>query len=52
VLARLGFPPQIANLVQLLHENVTLEVDLDASDDGNLNTIIIKYTIFFLGKQF
>ena len=41
VLARLGFPPKIANLVRLFHENVTLEVDLD--DDGN--TIIIKYNI-------
>jgi hypothetical protein len=33
VLARLGFPPKIANLVRVFHENVTLEVDLD--DDGN-----------------
>jgi hypothetical protein len=33
VLARLGFPPKIVNLVRLFHENVTLEVDLD--DDGN-----------------
>ncbi len=41
VLARLGFPPKIINLVRLFHENVTLEVDLD--DDGN--TIIIKYDI-------
>ena len=41
VLARLGFPPKIVNLVRLFHENVTLEVDLD--DDGN--TIIIKYNI-------
>ncbi len=41
VLARLGFPPKIVNLVRLFHENVTLDVDLD--DDGN--TIIIKYNI-------
>jgi hypothetical protein len=41
VLARLGFPPKIVNLVRLFHENVTLEVDLD--DDGN--TIIVKYNI-------
>ena len=41
VLARLGFPPKIINLVRVFHENVTLEVDLD--DDGN--TIIIKYDI-------
>ncbi len=41
VLARLGFPPKIINLVRVFHENVTLEVDLD--DDGN--TIIIKYNI-------
>jgi len=41
VLARLGFPPKIVNLVRVFHENVTLEVDLD--DDGN--TIIIKYDI-------
>ena len=41
VLARLGFPPKIVNLVRVFHENVTLEVDLD--DDGN--TIIIKYNI-------
>ena len=41
VLARLRFPPKIANLVRVFHENVTLEVDLD--DDGN--TIIIKYNI-------
>ncbi len=38
VLARLGLPPKIVNLVRVFHENVTLEVDLD--DDGN--TIIIK----------
>ncbi len=37
VLARLGFPPKIINLVRVFHENVTLEVDLD--DDGN--TIIM-----------
>ncbi len=43
MLARLGFPPKIVNLVRLFHENVTLEVDLD--DDGN--TIIIKYIIGF-----
>ncbi len=43
VLARLGFPPKIANLVRLLHENVTLEVDLD--DDGLGNTIIITARI-------
>ena len=41
VLARLGFPPKIVNLVRVFHENVILEVDLD--DDGN--TIIIKYNI-------
>ena len=41
VLARLRFPPKIANLVRVFHENVTLEVDLD--DDGN--TIIIKYNV-------
>ncbi len=41
VLARLGFPPKIVNVVRLFHETVTLEVDLD--DDGN--TIIIKYNI-------
>jgi hypothetical protein len=45
VLARLGFPPKIIDLVRVFHENVTLEVDLD--DDGN--TIIIKYNIG--GKQ-
>jgi hypothetical protein len=39
VLARLGFPPKIINLVRVFHENVTLRVDLD--DVGN--TIIIKY---------
>ena len=33
VIARLGFPPKIVNLVRVFHENVTLEVDLD--DDGN-----------------
>jgi hypothetical protein len=43
VLARLGFPPKIVNLVRLFHENVTLEVDRD--DDGN--TIIIKYITGF-----
>ena len=32
VLARLGFPPRIINLVRVFHENVTLGVDLD--DDG------------------
>ncbi len=31
VLARLGFPPKIVNLVRLFHEKVTLEVDLDAA---------------------
>ena len=41
VLARLGFPPKIVNLVRVFHENVTLEVDLD--DDGN--TINIKCNI-------
>ena len=41
VLARLGFPPKIVNLVRVFHENVTLEVDLD----GDGNTIIIKYDI-------
>ncbi len=41
VLARLGFPPKIVNLVRLFHEKVTLEVDLD--DDGS--TIIIKCNI-------
>ncbi len=39
VLARLGFPPRIINLVRVFHEDVLLELDLD--DDGN--TIIIKY---------
>ncbi len=29
VLARLGFPPKIVNLVRVFHESVTLEVDLD-----------------------
>ena len=33
VLAHLGFPPKIVNLVRVFHENVILEVDLD--DDGN-----------------
>ncbi len=43
MLARLRFPPKIANLrlVRVFHENVTLDVDLD--DDGN--TIIIKYNV-------
>ena len=43
VLARLGFPPKIVNLVRLFHENVTLEVDLD--DDGNSIIITGKYDI-------
>ncbi len=43
VLARLGFPPRITNLVRVFYENVTLEMDLD--DDGNTVTIIIKYDI-------
>ena len=43
VLARLGFPPKIANFVRLFYESVTLEVDSDLDDDGN--TIIIKYNI-------
>ncbi len=29
VLARLGFPPKITNLVRAFYENVTLEMDLD-----------------------
>ena len=37
LLARLGFPPKIVNLVRLFNENVTLEVDLD--DDENRITI-------------
>ena len=40
VLARLGFPPKIINLMRVFHENVTIEVDLD--DDGN--TIIISHS--------
>ena len=36
---RLGLPPKIVNLVRLLHENVTLEVD------DNIHTIIIEYNI-------
>jgi hypothetical protein len=28
VLARLGFPPKIVNLVRVFHENMILEVDL------------------------
>ena len=38
VLARLGFPPKIVNLVRVFHENVILEVDLD--DDGNSIRVI------------
>ncbi len=34
VLARLGFPPKIINLVRVFHANVTLEVDSDLDDDG------------------
>jgi hypothetical protein len=46
VLARLGFPPKIVNLVRLFHENVTLEVDLDDHDGNTITrTIIIKYNI-------
>ncbi len=45
VLARLGFPPKIPNLVRLFHGNVPLEVDLDDRDDSDGNTIIVKYNI-------
>ncbi len=45
VLARLGFPPKIVNLVRVFHENVTLEVDLVYHLDDDGNSIIIKYDI-------
>ncbi len=37
--ARLGFPPKIANLVRLFHENVTLELEVDLDDDGRGNRL-------------